>query len=464
MSARSLRTRIVLLVLASIGGVLLPLVILTYAFTMEEIEELFDARLAENAKTIDAIGANSSEIAGNEAKIVASAKPRSEPQPVVIRGHKYESQIGFQIWDADNHLQAASANFKGLVLDAAPAGYSDARFEGKHWRLFTYLADDGRSVRVGERYDSRREIGRALAAEACIPLLIAFPLLAFLVSVGVRRGLRPLHDLADQLAVRPVDATSPVGSADLPEELYPVVRALNGLLQRLGKTLEDERAFTTNAAHELRTPLAGAVIHLENAVNAPDLSRAKASLSDARAGLDRLTHLVNQLLDLARWDAGQAQSMYPVELRHCIEEELADAGAALADKNIEVVWQAPAVPVQVLGWDAGLRTLVRNLLENAIRYSPPEGKVQLVLNSEKGYVVFTIADQGPGIPEQARDQVLQRFRRAPDTVSTTGAGIGLSLVARIAQLHRAAIRLMDAEKGCGLRVEIRFPAPQKLSI
>lgn len=464
MSARSLRTRIVVLVLASIGGVLLPLLILTYAFTMEEVEELFDARLAENAKTLDAIGANPSDILGGDAKIVDSAKPRPEQQAVVIRGHKYESQIGFQIWGADNRLQAASANFKALVHDAAPAGYSDARFDGKHWRLFTYLANDGRWIRVGERYDSRREIGRALAAQACIPLLIALPLLALLVRASVRRGLRPLHDLADQLAVRPVEATEPVGRGDLPDELQPVVQALNGLLQRLGKSMEDERAFTTNAAHELRTPLAGAVIHLENAMSEPDPAKAGASLSDARTGLHRLTRLVNQLLDLARWDAGLAHSMRPVELRHCVEEELADAGAALADKNIEIVWHAPAAPVQVLGWEAGLRTLIRNLLENAIRHSPAEGKVQLVLSSAKGYVVFTIADQGPGIPEHARDQVLQRFRRGPDAASTAGAGIGLSLVARIAQLHRAAIRLMDGENGRGLLVEVRFPSPQKLSV
>ena len=457
MSSNSLRTRIVVLVLAAIGTVLLPLVVLTYLFTMEEVEELFDARLAENAKTIDAIGANPGEAEVAEARIVESGQPRAERQRLVLRGHHYESQIGFQVWDADNRLHVASANFKALALDAAPAGYADVRVDGRRWRLFTYLASDRRWVRVGERYDSRREIGRALAAEACLPLLIAFPLLAFLVRIGVRRGLRPLHNLAEQLAVRPAEATEPVGRGDLPDEVYPVVRSLNGLLLRLAKTLEDERAFTTNAAHELRTPLAGALIHIENATNATDIEKAQASLQDARSGLDRLTHLVNQLLDLARWDAGQVQPMRPVDLRHCIAEELADAGAALADKNIEVIWSAVEAPRLVLGWDAGLRTLVRNLLENAIRYSPQDGKIRLVLESENGYSVFTITDQGPGVPEHARERVLQRFRRGPAAASGAGAGIGLSLVARIAQLHRATIRLMDGEHGWGLHVEVRFP-------
>jgi len=456
MSTRSLRARIVILVIGAIGVVLVPLVLATYAFTMSEVDELFDARLAENAKTIEAFALDGT-VSTEESKVIESAQPRSEQQRLVIRGHQYESQIGFQVFDAGNHLKAASANFKNLALDVAPGGYADVRLDGRRWRLFTYLALDNRWVRVGERYDSRREIGRALAAEACLPLLIAFPLLAFLVGAAVHRGLRPARDLAEQLAVRPVEATEPVGIGDLPAELNPVVRALNGLLQRLARTLENERAFTTNAAHELRTPLAGAGIHLENAANAADLTSAQASLKDARTGLERLSRLVNQLLDLARWDTGQIHGMSLVDLRHSVDEELADAGTALADKDIEIRWNAPASPVMVRGWAPGLRTLVRNLLENAIRHSPPEGKIDLRLVNEEGYVVFTMTDEGPGIPEHAREHVLQRFRRTSN-VAGFGAGIGLSLVARIAELHRAAIRLENGHEGWGLKVEVRFLA------
>ena len=457
MKVQSLRTRVVLLVLLAIGVVLVPLVLATYAFTMSEVDELFDARLAENAKTIDALGLGAT-ASTSEPTIVESSLPRNEQHRVVIRGHTYESQIGFQIWDSSNHLKVVSANFKALPLDAVPAGYADTRVDGRRWRVFSYLAADNRWVRVGERYDSRREIGRALAAEACFPLLIAVPLLVFLVGAAVYRGLSPVRNLAEQLAGRPVEATEPVGLGDLPSELNPVVRSLNGLLARLGKTLEDERAFTTNAAHELRTPLAGAVIHLENAAHAADLPSAQVSLQDARIGLERLTRLVNQLLDLARWDAGQIQGMKAVDLRICVEEELADAGTALSDKNIETTWTTPDVPMLVKGWPPGLRTLIRNLLENAIRHSPPEGKIRLRVAHDQGWVVFSISDQGPGIPEHARQHVFQRFRRGPS--ETTGAGIGLSLVARIAELHQATIQLAAGQDGWGLQVDVRFPLLQ----
>ena len=455
MTTRSLRARVAVLVLSAITAVVVPLVVATYAFTMSEVDELFDARLAENAKTMDALELGAAD-STSAPETNGSTQPRSKRQQIREHGYPYQAQIGFQIWGATNSLKATSASFKQLALDMAPAGYVDMRVENRRWRVFTYLAPDGRWVRVGERYDSRRKLARVLAAQACLAVLIAFPLLAFLVRIGVRRGLRPLQDLAQQLAARPVGATEPLGSGNLPDELYPVIRSLNGLLQRLRRTLESERAFTSDAAHELHTPLTAALIHLDNARAASDPQSFRAALEGAHCGLDRLTRLINQLLELARWDTGRTQTMVPIDLRNCIDDELEQARASLADKSIELIRNVPKIPACVPGWAPGLRTLVRHLVENAICHSPKHGRIDVDLHGRDGYFVFAISDAGPGIPEPRRSQLSQCFRRGTQA-EHSGAGIGLSLVARIAQLHRATVRLMDSTQGSGLRVEVRFP-------
>ncbi len=447
----SLRGRIVLLVLVAIAAVLLPLAGLTYLFTMSEVDELFDARLAENAKTLAALDVGAADVATGFVSSVASKRASG------VAGHPYESQIGFQVWQADGQLRVTSDNFRSLSLAPdATLGYADARVDGRRWRLFTWRPGDGRTLRTGERYDSRREIARALAAEASVPLLIAFPLLALLVGIAVHRGLQPLRTLTAVLSERPVEATEPVPIDGSARELQPVVQSLNGLLERLAKALADERAFTTNAAHELRTPLAGALIHLENASQIEEPLQARAAMAQAHESLDRLRRLVAQLLDLARWDCAGAPPMSAVDLRHCINEELAEAGMGLADRNIELIWPASREPVWIMGWAPGVRTLVRNLLDNAIRHSPPEGRIGLHLLPDSDGVLFSIEDQGPGIPEHERTNVLRRFRRGP--FDGPGAGVGLALVARIAEVHRATLLLREGRAGWGLRVDVRFEA------
>jgi two-component system sensor histidine kinase QseC len=451
----SLRRRVVVLVLAAIGALFVPLAIGSYLFMMEEVDELFDARLTQNAKTLIAFDVIASpEGQEVEAVTVPSAQPRSERHRLVVRGHPYENQIGFQIWTESNELLMSTADLSTLAMDAAPAGFADVQLNNHHWRVFTMLGEDHRWVRVGERYDSRREIGRALAVEAVIPILVAFPLLALLVGAAVRRGLKPLQRLAEQLTVRRSDDPNPIGGNYFDRELYPVVGALNGLLLRLKQTLESERAFTTNAAHELRTPLAGAVIHLENARSTTNQKISDAALNDAHHALNRLSHLVNQLLDLARWDAGQVQPMTPTDLNACVDEELALLGVALSSKNIHVSWRPSPLP-KVQGWAPGLQTVVRNLLDNAIRFSADGQSIDIATSVRDGDVVLAITDQGPGIPLDQRETAFKRFRRGD--ADAAGSGIGLSLVARILEVHRARIVLGDGADGRGLRVEVRFP-------
>lgn len=452
---RSLRSRITRLVLASLAAIMLPLAVIGYLLTMEEVDELFEARLAQSARTISALVAEGGAIVPDKVAEVASWQ-EDYGTPPAVRGHRYETQVGFQYWTAANALALATTNFRDVPLDAAPAGYADIHIGKRHWRVFTLLDANGHWIRVGERYDSRREIGRAMAIEAIAPFLIGLPLLALVVGWAVRRGLEPMGELADRLASRRADSIEPVGVRDLPSEMVPVVASLNELLARLGAALEQERRFTANAAHELRTPLAGALVHLENARAAPSLEGARPSLDEARQGLVRLSRIVNQMLELARWDAERPARLDAVDLDRCVDDELQHVGLFASERDVEIVVRRDGAAHVVNGWEPGVRTLLRNLLDNAIRYNAHGGRLTVELRDGPGGTVLAIEDTGPGIEPGQRDAMFQRFRRGAQ-VGIEGSGLGLPLVARVAQLHRARLTLAAAEGGQGLRVELVFP-------
>lgn len=459
---QSLKGRITTLVLVSLCAVLLPLVVLSYVFMMEEVDELSDARLAQNARTISALvdDIGGQPPSANAPIAIANWRREHGEHPLTVRGHRYETQIGFQYWSRSNQLLLNSENLAGVALDAAPAGFTDIPVNGRHWRVFTLLGADQTWIRVGERYDSRREIARALAVEALAPLLIGLPLLTLLVGWSVRRGLHPLRTLAERLAERQPQQTDPVGIVDSAREIEPVVYALNGLLGRLRAQLQHERQFTANAAHELRTPLAGALVHVENAMRAASPPARDQALLLAQRGIARLDRIVGQMLELARWDAAAPlHEMQAVDLRACVEEELQDLGALAADKDLEIVLEADALTRPVDGWEPGVRTLLRNLLDNAIRYSMQGGRIQVSLEPRDGGTLVAISDSGPGIAPAQRMAMLDRFRRGDEGIGE-GSGLGLSIVARIAELHHARVILTDAQTPPGLRVEIVFPAPR----
>ncbi|MEO5559634.1 MAG: ATP-binding protein [Dokdonella sp.] len=455
---QSLKARITTLVLVSLCAVLLPLVVLSYRFMMEEVDELSDARLAQNARTISALvdDIGGQPPSANGPLAISNWRREHGEHPLTVRGHRYETQIGFQYWSHSNQLLLNSENLANVALDAAPAGFADIPVNGRHWRLFTLLGTNQAWIRVGERYDSRREIARALAVEALAPLLIGLPLLALLVGWSVRRGLHPLIALAARLAERQPQQTDPIGLVDSARELEPVVFALNGLLGRLRAQLQHERQFTANAAHELRTPLAGALVHVENAQAATTPAVAAEALGKAGLGLARLTRIVNQMLELARWDAAStAHEFRAVDLRRCVDEELLELGALVADKDVEIALSSVPAACMIDGWEPGVRTLLRNLLDNAIRYSFAGGRVTITIAPCNDGTRVSIADHGPGIEPARRTAMFERFQRGAEGVSE-GSGLGLSIVARIAQLHNARISLEGVDGDAGLRIDVDF--------
>jgi len=456
---RSLRGRLTLLTLASIGVVMLPLLAVSYAKVVEEVNELSDARLAQSAKTLEALSHHIRAADAGDGSVIEVEnwfRPKGSEE-ATPQGHGYETQVGFQYWATATDLRLTTQDLHGLAFDVAPVGFADITKDKRRWRVFTKIADDGGFIRAAERYDSRREIVLDLLLQNTLPLLVGFPVLALLVGWAVRRGLRPLQETTAQIKRRSPDDVGPMNAHDAPAEIEPLIGALNGLLQRLRRVLDDERTFTSNAAHELRTPLAGALIHMENALAIAKDEDQIASLSDAKDALTRMTRLVNQMLELARWDGASAsRSFAMVDLALCIDEELlALAGFAL-ERNIEVIRRIEPGATSVRGWEAGIRVLIRNLIDNALRYSEVGGSVVIALAAAPTSMILTIADNGPGIDPSQRETMFNRFQRGRD-VAVEGSGLGLPIVRRIADLHRATLTLRDTEQGNGLTVDVRFP-------
>jgi len=442
-----------------IGIVLVPLGVVSYRTTLAEFDALADARLVQATRTIDVLAENAG---------LRNPQPTAPLDVLVWRspfdettligaGHAYEIRLGFQYWNANDNLQITSDNFDGVALNATPAGFSDLTWRGNVWRVFTLRETDNDTVRVAERYDSRNSIARALLFEHVTPLLIASPVLALLVGWAVRRALRPLDALSHDLSMRTPDEATAIQMTQMPRELAPVLKSLNGLLERVHETLDRERQFAADAAHQLRTPLTAALLHLENAMASDSNDLRTLALGRAHEGLSRLRRLVNQFLELARWDSlSGASSANPVDLEACLRTEIEDAALLAADKNLELAIVIDCPEVTIAGLESALRALIRNLIDNAFRYTPAAGQVEARLCRNDAGVLLEVSDSGPGIPADEREAVLTRFRRGR-TADVDGHGLGLPIVCRIAELHGARVELRASRFGRGLCVAVQFP-------
>ncbi|MBL8271983.1 histidine kinase dimerization/phospho-acceptor domain-containing protein, partial [Steroidobacter sp.] len=386
---RSLHIRVVSYVLAVIGLVTLPLAIYGYRKTVQEFDELGDARLVQATRTIDVLAENAGlrdPQPSAPLDVLVWRSPFQEPT-LTAGGHAYEVRLGFQFFNGADQLRMTSDNFQGLGLKAAPEGFSDLDFDGSRWRIFTIREEDGDTVRVGERYDSRNSIARDLIWEHVAPTLIALPLLAVLVGWAVRRALRPLDVLSHDLSMRRPDTSTPIELEQAPRELEPVLASLNELLSRVQSSLERERQFAADAAHQLRTPLTSALLHLDNAVADESAASRKLALGRAQEGLGRLRRLVNQFLELARWDSESGDlHRDAVDLDACVRAEVETSAHLAADKDLEVSVICADAPTVIQGWAPALHALAHNLIDNAFRYTPSSGRVQ---------VRVAVTDAGP---------------------------------------------------------------------
>jgi two-component system, OmpR family, sensor histidine kinase QseC len=307
-------------------------------------------------------------------------------------------------------------------------------------------------VQAPENDEERHELINRIAWRLIAPALFGLPLLGAWVWLAIWRGLKPLDAVADDIAARDAQRLHALTPESAPREIRPLVEAINKLFGRVDQALEAERRFTADAAHELRTPLAALAAQAQVILRARDDAERSHAIEQLIASSRRATRLVDQLLTLARLDPENAAAAETVRLDRLAEEICAAHGVGAVEKNVAL--ELSAVPAMVNGNADMLRILLRNLVDNAIRYTPGGGKVTVAVAPG----VLSVTDTGPGIPATERERVFDRFHRLAGQ-DTEGSGLGLSIVARIAERDGATLSLAEGEGGAGLRVTVRFSAP-----
>lgn len=441
----SLRRRLLLLLLGGIAAGWLAIIAASYADANREVDELLDAQMAQVAQTLLALAGeydDDDDIAELEGG-----------------GHKYQKKFIFQIWDNEGRLLLRSLHAPVTLL-AEAHGYSDSNGPGKRrWRYYSQW-DKAHKLRVivGENQHVRDELTQHIIWRMLALSLMGLPLLGIWVWFATRRGLAPIDAVTDQVARRAPDHLAAIVPAAAPTELRPLLDALNKLLARVGRAFENERRFTADAAHELRTPLAALSTQAQVVLRARDAGERDHAVGQLAVSARRASHLVDQLLTLSRLDPAAGLPLAPLALDALAAEICADHGSAALEKRIAL--ELDATPAGVAGNAAMLRVLLRNLVDNALRYTPGGGRVLVQIGVADGTVLLTVSDSGPGIPVASRQAVLQRFHRLAGQ-DVEGSGLGLSIVARIAELHDARLELADGlahDGGAGLAVHVRFAA------
>ncbi len=405
-----------------------------------ELDELLDAHLAQAAALL--VVQHGGALAHDDDHVLDAPSL-----------HRYAPRAVFQVFhEGELALRSAQAPIAPLVPSMA-SGFHDVQRGDVGWRVFVTRGSSPEvTVLVGEREAARREILAAVLG----PLLtwgLGGVLLLLLLSAGVLRwGLAPLRALSRQLAERRPDQLAPVELPTAPAELAPVLAALNGLFLRIRALLEGERRLTADAAHELRTPIAAIRAQAQVALGAGDDAERRHALGATLAGCDRAARLIDQLLMLARLEASAAPPRTPLALDDLARQAVADAAESPLNRGHALALEA-ARPVQAWGDAVLAQVLLRNLLDNALRYSPPGSPVRLTLGAAgDGWELF-VEDGGPGLDEAGLARLGQRFQRGAGS-SAPGSGLGWSIVRRIAALLGWAVQADRSPDLGGLRVRL----------
>jgi two-component system OmpR family sensor kinase len=362
-----------------------------------------------------------------------------------------ELRVLVQIWDPAFDRPYSSRIASPLPRQSAE-GYATVEHEGRSWRIYTALSSK-QTIQVGQPTKLRTELAALTAARLLLPVLAILPLLGLLGWWIVGRGLAPLGALADALARRAPTSLDPLPVMESPVEVQPLVHSLNDLLARLGDAFDTQRRFAADAAHELRTPLTALTLQIQLARRAESPEERAIALDRLEHGVKRSTRLVQQLLTMARLDPDAARPAATVDLA-ALAAAVIDERKALAEQQ-RIAVSLTARPVTMAGQEDGLRILLTNLVDNALRYTPAGGSVLVRVWPDGDQARIEVSDTGPGIAEEERERVFDRFYRGRNAPAG-GSGLGLAIVRQVATLHGGSIVLDESPSG-GLLVSARFP-------
>lgn len=363
----------------------------------------------------------------------------------------------FQVWDNSGKLLLHSTN-EFPALRNAPYGFSDQLLGDKDWRIYA-MSDKSMRIKiiVGETYITRTELADDIARNNAYILLITYPIFGLLVWLIVSLALRSVTRVTSEISNRASTYLAPVNMSQIPVEIEPLVSELNKLFIRLKFAFERNKRFAADAAHELRTPLAALKTQTQVALKTENPDDRNLAFAKVLQSVDRCTHVVTQLLTLSRLGEEKALTeAKPVDLNKLSAEIIAYLVPQALDKNIEIELTSQQEEEIIVGSDAALGILIRNVVDNAIRYTPINGRIKVELLDWENQVIFRVTDTGPGIPLELRERVFERFFRIPGT-QASGSGLGLAIVSQIADLHHAKISLNSGPGNLGLQFDIIFP-------
>jgi two-component system OmpR family sensor kinase len=405
----------------------------TYYRARHEARELFDYQLKQLALSVS----------DQRVSLPAEARRSNRDEDFVI-----------QIWDRDQKLFYSSRPEAQIPVQPIP-GYAFVATPQGRWRVYG-MRDRDKLIQTAQSLNVWEELAAAMALRVVWPLLVILPLLGALVWFTVYRGLRPLTGVTKAVRARTPAALQPLPESNLPEEVQPLVHALNDLLGRLGRAIAAQKGFIADAAHELRTPLTAVQLQLELARWAKTTEEREAAFADLQRGVSRAIHLVGQLLTLARQEPEVSQrALELVDLsdiaRLVVAEHTQLASARKIDLGI-----SDAVESVIHGDPEALHVMIGNLVDNAIRYSPAGGRVDVAVTHVDHRALLTVVDEGPGIPVADRDRVFDRFFRGTE-LDVPGSGLGLAIVKSIGDRHLATITLDSGPGGRGLAARVSFP-------
>lgn len=364
----------------------------------------------------------------------------------------------FQVWDPKQKLLFHSINNFFVPLKDVPIGFSDQIIQGNDWRIYAdYDKKSHDKIIVAELYDIRYRFADEIARNNAYILLVTYPIFGILIWIIVGLALRSITRVTNEISNRASTYLEPVNPENIPLEIKPLVSELNQLFVRLKLAFDRNKRFAADAAHELRTPLAALKTQAQVAIKADNPNDRDGALQKVIQGVDRSSHVVAQLLTLSRLTQEDTlNDVGPVDLHKLATEIVAYLVPIALEKNIEVELSSPLEEVLVLGNETALGILIRNIVDNAIRYTPEQGAVKIELLVTNDNVTLRVTDTGTGIPVELRERVFERFYRILGT-SASGSGLGLAIVSHIAELHHAHISLSTPQSGKGLQFDVIFP-------
>lgn len=433
----SIRTFLVVMLMAIMTLTVFLSALQGYRSSIAEVQQLFDSELQERARLLAITGG------GRQVESETSA---------------FSEQYAFQVWQ-DGRLLQRSSNAPITAISNFQAGYQDTNFGRHRWRTYTWIdVSQDRLAVAAERIDIRNLLAERIIMKSVMPVMVSLPVAGLLIWLIVGYGLAPLRKLAEYLGNRRAEDLRPIPENRQPVELMQVITSINDLFSRLEASFSREKRFASDAAHELRTPISALKVHLHNmSMNVPS---GDHDLVQLEAATDRMGSVVEQILALHRTAPDQYVARFSeIDLHQLVQQVIISTYNDFEQRNIQLELSGECALMS--GDRFALETLVKNLLDNACKYTPAGGQVRLSVGKDDKGIRLQVEDSGPGVPEDLYERIFDRFYRADGDrhqSGVTGCGLGLAIVRHIAEIHGASVKLEKSSFESGLCVSLWFPA------